>query len=135
MTREEILALEGLELRKAVAEARGYTVRESYGNFLLYAPDGRVVFLAIAKTAEGAWRFTPDYPVNDYAAMSLLKVMRDSCRIEGDEVSVVLTLYSDGSYRVSVGRMSFDPGEVVVCGDELQPTICRAYLLAKAVQP
>jgi len=149
MTRDEILGLEGLELRKAVAEARGYKVLQSgmyyFGRpsrhclgettpvsvlepgYALYSPQGEKISPRCSNQPDDLWDWAPAYESDISEAWTLC----------GKPPLVVISGQSGLSYVTSSVR--FADGQACVSmsdcvhGKTIPEAICRAYLLAKAV--
>ena len=129
MTREEIFALEGLELRKAVATAYGYRVYPSEGGYLPCAAPNRMIWgeYFARQNPDDCWRdyvphFESDIEVAWWLAIDLLRC----------GYSLVITGIDPATRRVTV---EFAPSPLSGMGSGSPATlICRAYLLAKAVR-
>ena len=125
MTREEILALEGLELRKAVAGANGWTAR--------------------AVTPEECRRITGDYLARSLWFDEEGRWHLETLPWDSDIAAAWALLEELSGMGLSWELGNLDPGYVLkfwqhgdfdVVGEEKDPAatvICRAYLLAKAV--
>jgi hypothetical protein len=135
MTREEILALTDDGLQREIAKLHGYYVARQGDDYTLYQcmPNGKRRPVSSRSNPDYAWSCAPDYPRDIAEAWPLLEKIRESYRIEAHKPSVVVSLWGTGGYRVSVGRMYADPGEITVSGEKLEAAICRAYLMVKAV--
>lgn len=121
MTREEILALEGLELRKAVAEARRLRI--------VVVVDPEVVGVYLQGGGD-----CPAFESNIAAAWPLAEERRFTLTPthSGWEVFQRTNSGNICGDICYVGTMS---SQKWTFGRTAPEAICRAYLLAKAVQP
>ena len=149
MTRDEILNLKGLELRKAVAKVKGYGVLQydhketpsikAFSRYLLMFEETPAHPGHWRETEDEAWSDAPAFESCIAAAWTLVEethlvVAPDAARGYN---AFIATCYGDYSPEECIEYTIYylgtaDPEEWMH-GKTAPEAICRAYLLAKAV--
>lgn len=137
MTREKILALEGLELRKAVARMCGWNMLLTSDGFHAALRDGSED-TGFRETDRKAWNDVPHFESDIAAAWPLATEFSEQ---KNKNFSLSHSNVTDKwnciiCHSERRGEMEYIMSEAGMGEGQTAPeAICRAYLLAKAVRP